>query len=197
MIYSDKTTPIKGKRKTVEEQLLKTTRLLIDTESNIALFSKMIKHGLSTNDVYNFVRNQSDLRKSSNRVDYKLMKNNMRQKLNDACSYATKLRQNRKALLDKLFKKHVENRTRARKVVEHLKEKSRRQKERNRKRDSEKYNHCKRKQQEDRTWEGIPEETKKIIRGVNIFKRKVTPEKPLGPMVCSEGIKLNENERAF
>ena len=65
MIYSEKTTPIKGKRKTVEEQLARTTRLLIDTESNITLFSKMMKNGLSTNDVYNFVRNQSDLRKSS------------------------------------------------------------------------------------------------------------------------------------
>ena len=71
------------------------------------------------------------------------------------------------------------------------------QKERNKKRDSEKYNHCKRKQQEDRTWEGIPEETRKIIRGVNIFRKKITPEKPLGPMVCSEEIELNENEIAF
>ena len=134
MIYSEKTTPIKGKRKTVEEQLARTTRLLIDTESNISLFSKMIKNGLATNDIYNFVRNQSCLRKTTNRMDYKLMKSNMRQKLNDACSYASKLRQNKKVLLDKLYRKHAENKIRAKRVVKRLREKGNRQKERNKRR---------------------------------------------------------------
>ena len=50
MIYKkcDKTTPKRGKIKTVEGQLFNTTRRLIDTEENVAMFSRMVKTGIST-----------------------------------------------------------------------------------------------------------------------------------------------------
>ena len=58
--FYKKTTPKKGKKKTVEGQLFDTTKRLIDAEENIAMFSRMIKRGIATNDVFHFVENQSN-----------------------------------------------------------------------------------------------------------------------------------------
>ena len=91
-------TPKKGKKKRVEKQLLETVVKLTETEMSISLFSKMIRNGIATNDVYNFVNKQCGLRKASNKIDYKLLRVTMRQKLNDACSYANRLRRKKEDL---------------------------------------------------------------------------------------------------
>ena len=103
-----RTTPRKGKKKRVEQQLLETMVKLTDTEMSISLFSKMIRNGTATNDVYNFVRKQSELRKASNSIDHKLLKVTMRQKLNDACSYAHRLRRRKEEIKRLLLNKHRE-----------------------------------------------------------------------------------------
>ena len=73
------TTPVKGKNKSVEKHLRETTLKLTETEATVNLLSKMVRHGIATNDVYSFVRKQCKIRKSSNKLDYKLIKSNMRQ----------------------------------------------------------------------------------------------------------------------
>ena len=107
------TTPAKGKRKRVEQQLFETAVKLTEAEINISLFSKMIRNGIATNDVYNFVRTQTGLRKSSNKLDHKLLRVTMRQKLNDACAYAHRLRRKKKDTIVKILNKHKENKGKA------------------------------------------------------------------------------------
>ena len=97
------TTSSRGKNKTVEQQLTDITKKLAGTEMNIKLFSQMIRTGIGTNDAYNHAKKQSMLKKSSRQFDAKLLKTNMRMKLNDACAYAHRLRQARVRLIVKLF----------------------------------------------------------------------------------------------
>ena len=71
------TTPSKGISKSVEKQLKETTLKLTETQATINLFSRMVKGGLATNDVYNFVMKQSALRKASKKIDTKLIRTTM------------------------------------------------------------------------------------------------------------------------
>ena len=112
-----KTTPTKGKSKSVEKQLKEVTLKLCETESNMKMFNKMIKKGVATQDVYHFVRKQSNLRKSSNKLDHKLLKANMRQKLNDACAYATRLRQVKSKLRQSVKVKYSNNKSSASRIL--------------------------------------------------------------------------------
>ena len=78
--------------KKVEEQLRGVYKKLNETEAVIDMFSQMVRCGVATNDVRNFVTNQSNMKKTSNNYDLKLSKNVMRRKLNDACAHASRLR---------------------------------------------------------------------------------------------------------
>ena len=195
--FSKRTTPAVGKNKNVERQLYNTTRRLVDTEINIGMFSKMIKKGISTNDVYYFVKKQSELRKSSNSIDYKLMKANMKQKLNDSCSYAKRLRQKKKGLVNKIFTMHEECKSKAIKVMEENRRRCNTRREKMKEKSERKITHLEKKQKGMKELEGIPKDTKKILEHVNIFNETITPENPIGPMVCSNKIKLSDNEIAF
>ena len=68
------TTPSKGTCKSVEKQLKETTFKLAETQAVIDLFSRMVKSGIATNDVYSFVMKQSALRKASKKLDTKLLR---------------------------------------------------------------------------------------------------------------------------
>ena len=54
-----KTTSARKDRKTVEKRLRSESLKLTETESRVDMFTKMLRAGVATNDVYNFVKKQS------------------------------------------------------------------------------------------------------------------------------------------
>ena len=101
------TVPKAQSMKSVEGKLWGTLKLLAGTEGNIYLLSTLIKMGLATNDVRHFVFKQTMNRKSNKKVDNKLKRSAMQSKLNDACSYAKKLRQMKNSLRKKTLHKYL------------------------------------------------------------------------------------------
>ena len=81
------------KVKTVTGRLVDIWTKLINTESNIFLFSELIKHGISTNDVHSFLLSQAKLRKVNTNLDPPMSRSAMRAKLNDAAAYLVRLKQ--------------------------------------------------------------------------------------------------------
>ena len=156
----------------------------------------MVKGGIATNDVFNFVHKQSVLRKSTNKIDHKLLRTTMRQKLNDACAHASRLRQIRGRMRQGLIA-NTGNKHKVTQVLSKMKEDARYHKKKCKKKNDKKYETCRRKQEEKVLFDGIPEETRTLIQGVNVFRRNVKPEPPLPPMVCSKDINLTDNEMAF
>ena len=82
----------------VKEQLLRVCKRLNDTEANIEMFSQMVRCGVATNDIRNFVMRQSEMKKTSKKYDVKLSKSAMRRKLNDACPQVSRLRRTKNKL---------------------------------------------------------------------------------------------------
>ena len=78
------TTSIKKKSdKPVEKQLKDTVLKLTETNANVKMFRRMIRERVATNDVRSFITNQHSMKRAPGRLDYKLLKNSMRAKLND------------------------------------------------------------------------------------------------------------------
>ena len=138
-------TPSKGKNKSVVKQLKENTLKLTEAEATIKLLSRMVRTGIATNDVYSFVRNQCKLRKASNKLDHRLIKSTMRQKLNDACAFASRLRQAKGRLRQSLILKHNCNKTRATKYLDRLKKEASDHSMKCNKKNERKFQHCKKK----------------------------------------------------
>ena len=89
--------------KKVEKQLKETILKLTETEANITLFRSMIAEKVATNDVRSFVVKQMNLKKSRAKFDNRVLRTDMKSKLDDALCYANRLRQQRSKLRSKLF----------------------------------------------------------------------------------------------
>ena len=76
-----------GKVNTVVSKLVNSWRQLIGSESNVHLFTQLLKKGISTRDVHSFVSKQAKLRKVLKGLDKPLSRAAMRTKLNDACAF--------------------------------------------------------------------------------------------------------------
>ena len=101
----------------VEKQFLKTCRKLTEAEVNGAMFHKMMKSGVATNDVRNFTNKQSKMKRTNQKFDSGLSKHAMKLKFNDACASANRLRQEKKRLKDMLVNKFKYSKSRCRGVV--------------------------------------------------------------------------------
>ena len=82
-----------GKVKSVTGRLVDTWTKLTNTESNIYLFSELIRLGISTNDVHAFLKNQAKLRRINTNLDPPMSKSAMKAKLSDAVSFLNRLKQ--------------------------------------------------------------------------------------------------------
>ena len=102
---------------TVERQLMKICNKLNVTEVNIGLFNRMIRAGVSTNDVRNFVSKQQKLKRSKLRSNRILSKVAMKQKLFDACSTAVQLRREKKRLRESLHNNGGYSRSKAKRTI--------------------------------------------------------------------------------
>ena len=58
----------------VEELFLRTCRKLTEAEVNVAMFQKMLRSGVATNDVRNFVNKQSKMKRTSQKLNFGLSK---------------------------------------------------------------------------------------------------------------------------
>ena len=64
----------------VEEQYVKTCIKLTEAEVNVAMFQKMLRSGVATNDVRNFVNKQSKMKRTSQKLNFGLSKHAMKLK---------------------------------------------------------------------------------------------------------------------
>ena len=99
------TTPdIRESAKPVVTNLRDVYKKLAITEANVELLAKMVKSSIGTNDVRNFVCNQSGLRRVNKSLDKKSIKRLMRKKLDDACAVAARLKRLKISLKKQLYK---------------------------------------------------------------------------------------------
>ena len=106
--------------KTVECQLERTLTKLAVTEAKIDMFNTLIRLGLATNDVKNFVVKQISHKKAGDKPDFKVQKIAMKSKLRDACCFAKKLRQERDVLRRRLGRKYCDRKAAGRRILESL-----------------------------------------------------------------------------
>ena len=126
-------------RKTVERQYIEISLKLADSEATIKFLNRMCRNNLATNDVYNFARNQTRNRKASSLLDTKLLRISMRQKLNDACAHANRLRQTKNKTKRKLVRDSNGERKVWEKVVQRAEEKVRHRKRQRKRKDEIKF----------------------------------------------------------
>ena len=184
----------------VEKQLRHVSKRLAETEVNIGLFNKMAKGGVPTNDVRHFVLNQTNMKQSCTRIQYGMVKRIMREKLNDACSSANKLRQKKKKLKRLLSTRHDYSRSRYKQVVKNVSINTAVHKDKHRTKACKKFVHCRSKMNNEiimRSLSDIPNETWEIAQGVNIFNEELIQEECADPMICSEDIKISQDELDF
>ena len=43
----------------------------------------------------------------------------------------------------------------------------------------------------------VPKETKSLLESVEIFKKDIEPQELIGPMICTEKIKISDDELKF
>ena len=82
-----------GEVKAVVGKLVKIWTKLISTESNIHLFSQLIRLNISTRDVNSFLVGQAKLRKIHTSLDPIMSRIAMKAKLNDAAAFSLRLKQ--------------------------------------------------------------------------------------------------------
>ena len=130
---------------TVEKQLLKVCRKLNVTEVNIAMFHRMIKEKVATNDVRSFAVNQQLLNRYRKGTDLKLSKVAMQQKLHDAYSTVNALRAEKRILRRELFSGCDLSRSEADKIVKRVIGKATNCRYQQKKKVKIKFEHCKKK----------------------------------------------------
>jgi len=184
-------------QKTVEERLKELSIKLADAEANIELFSRMHKGCIATNDVYHFTYKQLANRKSSKVFDPKILKVLMKQKLNDACAHANKLRQAKNKLRRTLVKNYSNNPKEWRKILKRISKITIKRKQEKIRKNNIKFKRCKAKQEINKIKDSIPAEARPLLDRVNVFKGEVEPERLEGPMVCSKEMVLSGEEIEF
>ena len=75
---------------------------LAATEANVYLFSTLKLMNLATNDVMNFVKKQSEIKRIKSDPDARVLKAAMKSKMNDAVEHAKRLRRLRDSLKRKV-----------------------------------------------------------------------------------------------
>ena len=192
------TSSCKKKAKPVEKLLKDTMMKLTEANAVTRMFRLMIRSKVATNDVRNFLQNQMKMRRISKGIDYKLLKNSMRSKLNDSCAYVKRLKQERSRLKTQLFKMYKNRKAKALRVLKWITKQTRSYRRKCEKKNSDKYNKCKEKIKSLELEMTVPKDTLDFLKDVNAFKGgTMEPEALVGPMVCHADIILSREEQAF
>ena len=187
--------------KEVEEQLIETCVKLDETEVNVRLLDKMIRNGVATNDVRNFVTKQAGLKRMNGEINYALTKKAMKSKFVDACSLARKLRKTKTILKNLLTEKFKYSNKECKRIVKRKLGKLTNHRHKIKRKAMKKYHHCESKMKVDKDrcdFSDIPANVWELVKGVNLFQDKdLRPEKCAEPMICAPDIVLSESEVAF
>ena len=84
-----------------------TYRKLAIDEANVEMLAKMMRNAVGTNDVRNFVCKQISMRRVNKKLDNKLIRKLMKNKLDDTCAIITRVRQLKQRLKMKLYRMNV------------------------------------------------------------------------------------------
>ena len=112
-----------GKANTVVGKLVKSWRVLMQTECNINLFTKMLRLRISTRDIHSFLLKQSRLRKVYKDLDKPLSRSAMRSKLNDSCAFLMRQRRVVNGLKRDLLKSVGNKRFKQKKIIKQVRNK--------------------------------------------------------------------------
>ena len=195
--FTVKTMPYDGAHaKPVVRQLREIYNKIAITEANIELLAKMTKDAIATNDVRNFVWKQSCMRRVRNGLDKKTIKKLMKQKLDDACSFATRLKQRRQKLRRDAMKSMKPVRA-VKRLIGDCEIEFKNTKTMQRMKNNKKLESLTRKQDMLEIGDNVPEGVVEFVKGVNVFKTELEVEEAIGPMICCKDIEIDENERKF
>ena len=184
----------------VEKRLRQVSKKLAETEINIGLFKKMARNSVPTGDVRHFVLNQAEMKQSSSKVHFDVIRKIMRSKLNDACGTANKLRQKKRKLKRLLGTRFDYTASKHRDILKEVAVNTANHKSKHKIKSDKKFRHCNTRMSKvisDMSLRGIPESVWEVARGVNIFKTDVVQEECADPMICSKNIKLSPDEMNF
>ena len=195
-VYDAHAAPVRNK-KSVECLLDETYEKLAGTEANIYVFTTLRGLGLATNDVLSFAKKQTIHKRVLKHPDRKVILSAMKSKLQDALSFAKRLRQRRDSLRKKLQKEIGNNGNEFRRLQDKLVNKYRGVKANEMAKAIKKVDHIKEREQLSKTVRNAPVDTLEYLSGVNIFstsQHDVRPEPPSKPFICDPQIKFHENE---
>ena len=183
----------------VEKQLFRVCKKLKETEVKASMFGQMVKRGVATADVRNFVNNQAKLKRADNHIHIPTVRQAMKVKFSDTIASANELRASKKEITEVLNNEFNYSKSKCRKLVRTCMERSEYHKERQESRLTKKFRHCQNKMDELRStsFEPLPQEIRNIVDGVNIFSADLEPERCADPMICDRSIKLSKSELAF
>ena len=133
-----------GPRK-VEKQLFRVCKKLKETEVKANMFGRMVKSGVATADVRNFVSKQAKLKRVDKHVHIPIVRQAMKDKYSDTLKVARGLRNSKREIVDVLNNDFNFSKSKCRKLVRSNMEKIEYYKERQNKRLDVKFRHCKNK----------------------------------------------------
>ena len=187
--------------KKVEERLELTCKKLCETEVNIRLFSKMVRHGVATNDVRNFAAKQAMLKSMNHKMNADLVRKAMKSKLTDACNLAHRLRVEKVKLCNLLREKFKFPKKKCRRILKKSLGEAANHRHEHMIKTKRKYIHCEKKMMDESKkcdFSDIPDKAWEILKNVTLFSDKeVVPEQCAEPMVCSPEITLSKAEMSF
>ena len=168
---------------------------IVETETTISMLNKMIRNGVSTNDVMSFSINQASLRKVHKDTSRKIEKTAMKAKRNDALALAKRLRRKRYEAKLKVLKSY-ENNQKAYKSIRNINKNMREYKSTLLREKYQKVEHLKNKYEyvNRRTLKSCNQNVRLLLERLEMFNKVPEVESPLGPMICHPSIKLDENE---
>ena len=184
--------------KTVECQLEMTFNRIAVTEANIELFGTMLRLGLATNDVKNFIHKQSNQKRVLSKPDFKVQKSAMKSKFSDACAYLKRLKRQRDTLKARIVKKFSSRKSYGRKIIDGLVDSFRSRREIELAKARKKIEFYREKSKIERETRSAPAATKEILSNVSLFKdeqNSIIPLEPEQPFICDPSIKLSDCEK--
>ena len=173
---------------------------IAETESNIIMFNKMIRGGVSTNDIRHFSVKQAAQCRIYTKTNLHMEKIAMKHKRKDALAFVKRLRQEKHRTKLSLEMIYEDDRKKVRTIIDRINRRASDYKVWLKEAKQQKIDHLIFKRQIDctnaRSLSACPPRVKALLEKVDIFDREkeIVQEPPESPMICHPDIKLTECE---
>ena len=166
-----------------------------EEESNVALFNDLIRKGLSTNDVQQFALKQAAQCRVKKQISPKLLKVAMKLKRMDALAHVKRLKQEKYRIKKSLLTNDTDK---AKKRIDTINKRASTYRTWLRQQRKEKFEFIQNKrlieETERRSIMSCHPEVRHLLKNLDVFKKQIDPEPPVGPLICHPDIKLTKNE---